>query len=80
MSQPRHLDESLRAHLRLGTPAEYLGIRSGVHRVSRARALTKGPEVRVPALTDDLNDELQALLAADSQARHPAGRRRYVDQ
>ena len=41
--------------------------------------ITKGPQFRVPALaleayTDDLSDELDALLAAASRERHPAGR------
>ena len=76
MSQPRHLDAGRQARLRLGIP----GIRSGTHRVSRPRTITKGPQIRVPALAGDLDDELDALLAADSQARHPAGRQRYVDQ
>ncbi|HZE49275.1 MAG TPA: hypothetical protein VE074_06895 [Jatrophihabitantaceae bacterium] len=71
MSEPRHLDAGKSARLRLVT-------RSGAHRVTRPSTIAKGPQFRVPALAleadFDLNDELDALLAAASRERHPAGR------
>jgi hypothetical protein len=68
MSEPRHLEDGGRPRLRLIT-------HSGTHRVPRAHAIAKGPQVRVLDLADelDLDGELEALLAAASQARHPAG-------
>ena len=71
MSEPRHLDGESRARLRLIA-------HPGTHRVPRAHAIAKGPQVRVLDLAEelDLDGELEALLAAASQARHPAGGRR----
>ena len=79
MSEPRHLDAGKRARLRL-----VIG-HSGIHRASRPSAIAKGPQFRVPALaleayTDDLSDELDALLVAASRERHPAGRLHPHDQ
>jgi len=79
MSEPRHLDAGKRARLRLAIR------QSGVHRASRPSAITKGPQFRVPALaleadTDDLSNELDALLAAASRERHPARRLQPRDQ
>ena len=66
MSEPRHLDDGGRPRLRLVT-------HSGTHRVPRTSTIAKGPRVRVLELAHDLDGELEALLAAASQARHPAG-------
>lgn len=68
MSEPRHLEDGARPRLRLIT-------HPGAHRVPRASTIAKGPRLRVPDLADelDLDGELEALLAAASQARHPAG-------
>jgi hypothetical protein len=49
-----------------------------MHRVPRAHAIAKGPQVRLLDLAPsadefDPDGELEALLAAASQARHPAG-------
>jgi hypothetical protein len=70
MSEPRHLDGTGRARVRL------LARHPAAHRVPRARALAKGPQVRVLDLAEEFDPdcELEGLLAAASQARHPAGR------
>ncbi|HEY7049312.1 MAG TPA: hypothetical protein VH373_18985 [Jatrophihabitantaceae bacterium] len=72
MSEPRHLDGGKPARLRLLTR------QPGAHRATRPLALAKGPQVRVPDLDDldELNAELEALVAAASQDRHPAGQLR----
>ena len=69
MSEPRHLDGGKSARLRLLTR------QPGAHRTTHRLAIAKGPQVRVPDL-DELDAELQALVAAASQDRHPAGQLR----
>jgi hypothetical protein len=72
MSEPRHLDGGKPARLRVLTR------HPGAHRAAHPLALAKGPQVRVPDLhdLDELNAEFEALVAAASQGRHPAGQLR----